>query len=157
MAKTNWQRIKIEVPEELSSSERVALADDIIEYIKSRTESGYDKNDKPFPKYSAGYAGGYVWRNGKKVKVEPSFAFRVAGKKKTPVNLTLLGDMLEALTLVKHKDGEIEIGYTDKEENGKAEGNILGTYGQPRPIHGKKRDFLGIDPDKVDELAEQYL
>lgn len=152
-----WQRIKIEIPEELSSSERASLADDIIEYMRNRTEAGYDKNDKKFPGYSASYAGGYVWKGGKRVKVKPSFEFRVAGKKKEPVNLTLLGDMLQSIELVKDKPGELLIGFTDKEENAKAEGNILGTYGQKRPIPGKARDFLGIDPEKVDELVEQYL
>jgi hypothetical protein len=151
-----WQRIKVEIPEELQKSERISLADDIIEYMRNRTEKGYDKNDNPFPDYSPYYAGGYVTKNGKKVKVQPSFEFRVAGKKKHPVNLTLLGDMLQAIELVKESEGQLVIGYTDKEENAKAEGNILGSYGK-KPNKKKARDFLGIDPDKVDQLAEQYL
>lgn len=52
--------------------------------------------------------------------------------------------MLDALSLLSTKPGEIVVGFDkDSDMNGRAEGNILGTYGQPEPIT-KPRDFLGI-------------
>ena len=57
----------------------------------------------------------------------------------------LSGDLLDELSVINHKPGELVIGYEKGAEiNGKAEGNILGTYGQSEPIKGKQRDFLGI-------------
>jgi len=66
--------------------------------------------------------------------------------------------MLGALTLLNHKSGSITIGYTKDDEfnNAKAEGNIKGTYGQKKPIKGKKRDFLGISNSELKEITDKY-
>lgn len=134
-----WQKLKLDIPDDLSPKERETLADLVIEHIVDRTDRGLDKNGKKFPGYSKNYI--------------KSLDFKNAGKSKSNVNLQLSGDTLAALQLLNHKSGQILVGFVNgTEENAKAEGNIKGTYGQPSPIPGKQRDFLGIEPKKLKEL-----
>lgn len=134
------QKVEIPVPEEFKPRQRVELADLVIEHIINRTKKGVDKNGKPFPKYSKSY--------------EESLDFKIAGKSKDKVDLQLSGDMLAALTLLKEKRGKLEIGYErGSDENDRAEGNILGSYGGS-PNRKKARDFLGVEKKKLKELIE---
>ena len=127
------------IPQNLGPTERLELADLIIEHIYDRTNQGVDKNGRSFPKYSKEYI--------------KSLDFKNAGKSPSKVNLQLSGDMLAALKLLNHKSGNLMIGFENgTDENAKAEGNILGTYGGSGT--GKKRDFLGIQPGKLKELIK---
>jgi hypothetical protein len=65
--------------------------------------------------------------------------------------------MLESIQLLSHKSGEIVIGFdkSDDELNGKAEGNILGSYGG-EPNKKKARDFLGMPKDELDILFDAF-
>ncbi len=133
-----WQRIKIPIPDDLKPADRLELADLVIEHIVDRTDRGLDKDGKKFPKYSKNYI--------------KSLDFKNANKSANSVNLQLSGDMLAAIKLLSHRPGEITVGFENgTEENGKAEGNILGTYGQSSST-GKARDFLGIESKKLREL-----
>jgi len=134
------QKVVIPVPEDLKPTQRKELADLVIEHIFERTtEENRDKNGKRFPKYSKSYI--------------KSLDFANAGKSASKVDLQLSGDMLAALKLLKDRPGEIVIGYErGSSENGKAEGNILGSYGGD-PDRSKARDFLGIQPSKLRELV----
>jgi len=138
------QKVKIKIPKEYSPQERVALAIEIIDQIVDRTKSGKDKKGNDFAGYSKSYTS--------------SFDFKLAGKNKNKVDLSLSNEMLGALTLLNHKSGSITIGYTKDDEfnNAKAEGNIKGTYGQKKPIKGKKRDFLGISNSELKEITDKY-
>lgn len=136
-----WQRIRVDIPDDYGPLERKAIAQEIIDTIVERTLSGKDKDGEKFAGYSDAY--------------KKSFEFRVSGKSKSNVNLRLSGEMLTALKLISDKKGSLLIGYDNKtEENSKAEGNRLGTYGQSRPIPGKSRDFLGIDNEINDILSK---
>lgn len=120
----------VNIPKAYKPAQRVAIAAEIIDYIRKRTARGKDKNNSKFPGYSKDYV--------------KSLDFKIAGKSKSNVNLKLTGDMLAAIDLLKHEPGKLKIGFeAGTEENGRAEGNILGTYGQ-KTSTGKKRDFLGI-------------
>lgn len=136
--------MEIKIPEtyKLKPQQREDLADLIIEHIFDRTNRGLNKNGKAFPGYSKEYL--------------ESLDFKVSGKSKNKVNLQLSGDMLAAIKLLNNKKKDaVVIGFAaNSEENDRAEGNILGTYGQDRPIPGKKRDFLGIEPKKLKELLD---
>ena len=144
------QKVTIDIPEHLSPDEREELGKSIVEFIRQRSESGIGvketrggfKNYK-FPPYS-------------KIYME-SLDFKVAGKSKSPVNLTLSGDMLIAMDLLSHKPGKITIGFErGSEENDRAEGNILGSYGgDPNPR--KARNFLGIANEDLEDLLAPYL
>lgn len=143
-----WQRIRIPIPEDLSPTDREALGKDIVEFIRERSEAGIGVKQRgnkfvnaPFPAYSKTY--------------RESLDFKIGGKGKK-VNLTLSGDMLIALDLLSHEKGSVLIGYeAGSEENDRAEGNILGSYGgSPNPR--KARNFLGISPEELAALAEKY-
>lgn len=122
-----WIKTKIPVPDSLTVSQRRELAVNIILYIQERSIEGRDKNEEKFPNYSRPYAD----RKGVSIG---------------DVDLTDTGDMLGSLTLLESTMGSITIGFprSDRDLNGKAEGNILGSYGR-EPDRTKARDFLGID------------
>lgn len=131
----SWQRIKIEIPKEIGPAGREDLAFQILEFIRERTKSGVGLNaagtrNKVFPGYSDSYV--------------KSLDFKIAGKSKGNVNLKLSGDMMDAMDLLRHKAGELTIGFENGTiDNDKAEGNIYGSYGgAPNPA--KARNFLGI-------------
>lgn len=132
------QKVEIPIPDDLKPAQRAELADLIIEHIVDRTQRGLDKDGKRFPGYSKSYI--------------KSLDFQNAGKSKSKVDLTLSGDMLAALTLLSEKKGVLKIGYErGAQENGRVEGNILGSYGGS-PNRSKSRNFLGIQPSKLKEL-----
>lgn len=137
------QKISLPIPSKTTRDERVAIADDVIEFIRSRTEDGLDKRGKKFKKYSKEYI--------------KSLDFNIAGKSPGEVNLKLSGDMLAALKLLRQTENKIVIGYEqDSEENDRAEGNILGSYGGD-PDPKKARDFLGIDKEVFAEIVAKNI
>lgn len=141
---TRWQRVAIDIPRAYGPQERLAIGQDIIDFIRTRTDRGVDKNGERFAKYSKAYL--------------KSADFRIAGKSAGAVNLQLSGDMLGALEVLSQKPGRVVVGYRNgTADNGKADGNIRGTYGTPTPIPGKARDFLGIRRgDLKDEVLSRY-
>ena len=133
-----WQKIDVEVPSDFKPAQRRELGDLIIEHIYDRTNSGKDKNGRKFPGYSESYVKSLDFKNG--------------GKSKGNVNLQLSGDMLAAIELLSDKRGNIRIGFEKgSDENAKAEGNILGSYGG-EPNSKRARDFLGVESRKLKEL-----
>ncbi len=139
---TKWQKIDVEIPDTLGPSEREQVASDIIEFIRKRTESGLDKNNRDFPEYSKAYI--------------QSLEFKIAGKSASKIDLRLSGDMMAALQLLDHRDGKITIGFQDgSTENDRADGNITGSYGGS-PNKKKARDFLGIADDDLASILGQY-
>lgn len=135
--------LQLTLPKGISKSERLEIADLVIEFIVDRTQRGLDVSGKKFVKYSPEY--------------RKSLDFLNAGKKGKPVDLTLSGDMLAALALLKDTDGKIVVGYgRDSEEAGRAEGNILGSYGGD-PDPKKARPFLGIKPNELKKIIEMVV
>lgn len=137
---TKWQRIRIKLPEPISDKQAQAeIGDLIVERIVERTDQGKDKDGRAFAKYSQAY--------------KNSLDFKNAGK--GPVNLQLSGDMLAALKVLNTTKNWVEVGF-DKgsEENGKADGNIRGTYGSDTPDPKKARDFLGIEASKLARIVK---
>lgn len=134
------RQFSIELPE-YSFAEREAIALEVIDRIVERTKAGKDKNGNAFAPYSKDY--------------KESENFKIAGKS-NKVNLELSGDMLDGLEIIENRDGRVVIGYgTHNSEGGKAEGNILGTYGQEKQV-GPKRDFLGIQEKELDAILDRY-
>jgi len=135
------QYIDLPLPKTLTKSERLTVADLVIERIVERTKEGLDKRGNPFPDYSKEYV--------------RSLDFRNAGKSEGDINLTLSGDMLAALELLKVESSKIRIGFQNgSEENARADGNIRGTYGKSRGSKKKARDFLGIDRDELRNIID---
>lgn len=131
----SWIKTKIEIPKFLKPKERELLAESVIEFIRLRTLEGKDKNNRKFAKYSKAYA-------------------ERKGVSRDSVDLFLSGELLEELKPLSHKSGEIVIGYDkgNDELNGKAEGNILGTYGNSTPVT-KGRDYLGITKKDLSSIV----
>lgn len=140
MAKQQKERIPIN--SRYSDIEKLAIGQDIIDAIFVRTtEKGVYKNGNKFAPYSKEY--------------KNSTDFKAAGKS-SKVNLTLSGDMLDDLKVLSIGSDYIEIGY-DKgsDENGKVEGNRLGTYGNSKPVSAP-RDFLGLTDNALKALLRDY-
>lgn len=121
-------------------AEREAIALEVIDRIIKRTKGGKDKNGDPFAPYSKGY--------------ENSLEFKIAAKSGR-VNLTLSGDMLDAMEIVDNfQNGKVKIGYDgENSQQGKAEGNITGTYGGSG---GPARDYLGISESELSTILRKY-
>ena len=132
-----WQRVRIEIPERFTPQQRDLIAQDIVDFIRERTnEQGRDKNGRKFSRYTTRYA---------------------KEKGQTFVDLTASDQMLDDLDVLSTKKGSILLGYENgTESNAKADGNIRGTYGQPQPIPGKQRDFLGISQRALREIIRRH-
>lgn len=140
---TKWQKEDIEIPKGFKPLQRLAVAEDIIDYILIRTSKGKDRNGEAFPKYSKAY--------------KESLDFKNAGKT-SRVDLELSGDMLAELSILQTMSGAVRIGYErGSEENAKADGNIRGTYGKKTPNKAKARDFLGIEPKALNKIISKHL
>lgn len=137
-----WQKFSVEIPKGYTPAEREVIAEEIIDYIRDRSQKGLNKNNREFPGYSEEY--------------EKSLNFKIAGKDKGKVDLTLSGDMLGALTVLSHSNGKLLIGFENgTEENAIADGNIRGTYGQAKP-GAKRRDFLGITKADLAKILDEH-
>lgn len=137
-----WQRFTVEIPKGYSPAEREVIGEEILDFIRERTQKGLNKVNREFPGYSAEY--------------EKSLNFKIAGKDKGKVDLTLSGDMLGALTVLSHANGKLLLGYENgTEENAIADGNIRGTYGKAKPS-AKKRDFLGITKADLAKILDEH-
>ena len=142
----DWQYFDIKVPKELSDEDKLALSEDVIEYIRKRTEANKDNTGKRFKynEYSKSYA--------------KSLDFKIAGKSAGDVNLTQTGDMLADIETLKIKDGEIRIGFErGSESNAKADGHITGWQGRSKV----KRPFLGFEGSKekkeLDNIIKKHV
>jgi len=138
-----WQRIAISIPEGYKPAERVAIAEEILDFIRDRVQNkNLDKNNRKLPGYSKSYMN--------------SLDFKIAGKSKGDVNLTLSGDMLGAMTLLSHANGKLLLGFEKgSPENARADGNIRGTYGNSKPV-AAPRDFLGLTQKDLTRILKEF-
>lgn len=134
----------VKVPTDLTADQRYDVAMQILQYIHDRTQAGRGIDNKKW----SGSAGKYTKEYAKKKGVSTS----------GPVDLSLSREMLAKMQYFKSlsKSGDLVIGFKKgtKAER-KAEGNILGKYGQPNPIPGKARPFLGIMQKDVDRIVKE--
>jgi hypothetical protein len=138
-------RLKVKVSDRYSRDELLSIAQDIRDYIALRTEKGLGKNQKPWSGKAATYSETYA----------NSLDFKIAGKSKNNVNLTLSSEMLGSLN-PSVKGSEITIDLEGEDNKAKAEGNIKGTYGKKSPIPGKARNFLDLAPGELRAILANY-
>lgn len=138
------QKFKIDFPEGLTDKIKLSITRDVIEHIQRRAieeNRGFNPDtgrEFKFSKYSKEYAA-------KK------------GVSRGDVDLVNSSDMFNAMEILKIQKDSALIGFqSGSKENAKAEGNQLGTYGQPSPIPGKARPFLGIPKKVLDEIVSKY-
>lgn len=122
-----------EMPE--SQALNAAIGQAIIDRIRERTESGVDKRNQAFKKYSKRYIN--------------SDEFEAFGKSASDVNLTLSGDMLGLMDVIRSTKNVIEIGWDDSTNNAKAYNHIVGDT-------VPKRDFFGISKTELKEIANEF-
>jgi hypothetical protein len=143
MADKKYVQKTIQIPNgsRYSREEKIAIANEILIYIRERSLKGKDKDESDFPTYSKEYMNSLDFKNVK------------TGKKP---NLTLSGDMLAAMDIIAVEGSKVTIGYNEGDpEADRAEGNIRGTYGQSRGSKDKARNFLGIRPDILKALVDK--
>lgn len=106
-----------------------------VDKMVQRTSFGLDVNNEKFPDYNLDYAN-------KKGVTESS------------VDLILTGKMLNSFENAEGKNTvEIKI---KEDQTGKAHGNITGSYGKPRPVKSKARDFFGFkNSDELSDVLSQ--
>lgn len=137
----SWIRKEIILPKGYSDEDTEVVAEEILNYIVERSKNGKGKDGKPFPKYSKEYMN--------------SFDFKATGKT-SKVNLTLSGEMLDSLEILEASNGKIIIGFEEGSDmNGRAEGNILGSYGQPDPNPRKARNFLELSSKEIQKIVNE--
>ena len=139
-----WTRTAIPISKRYSPIERVAIAQEVVDYLVERTKAGNGPGNKPW----SGKAGEYT------KAYRESLAFRASGKG-SKVNLKLSGDMISAIDIINETSGKIIVGIEGDQE-GKAEGNIRGTYGSSTPKSGKARPFLGLTNSELKKILENY-
>lgn len=125
-----------------SSTFRAAVGQAIIDQIRENASSGLNRKGKKFRGRAAKYSQQYA----------ESLEFKAAGKSKNNVNMTLTGDMLTNMDVVKETRDTIVIGFADSEEAKKAHGHITGAKDGPRV----KRDFFGLPVRQYKGLAEGF-
>ncbi len=144
-------KLEVPIPEGYSAQERRLIADELIEVMVdqakagrgiSKEEPGIAESRKKFPGYSKSYV--------------ESLDFKIAGKSKGEIDMTLSGDMLGAIQLLENEPGKLVIGFeSGSSENDRAEGNILGSYGgDPNPR--KARNFLGVTRAELTQVLEKF-
>jgi hypothetical protein len=135
-----YTKLKIDYPDWLPRSEREAFLEDCITHILERTAEGI---------------GAYKKGRGYQIRPFPSYTDEYAEEKGSDhVNLELDGDMLQAVSILDLKNGIIGI---QGDQEGKAEGNIRGTYGKRKPISGKARPFLGLSRSELNTIEAGFL
>jgi hypothetical protein len=140
---TKWQKIDIPIPEGYTPSERRAIGEAIVEFIRKRVkDKNLDKRNHELPAYSKSYV--------------ESLNFKIAGKSKSDVNFTQSGDTLAALDVLETANGMVRIGWEQgSKENAIADGNIRGTYGHSHPV-GPKRDILGLTKKDLSTILKEF-
>jgi hypothetical protein len=140
--KKGFTQLEISINPKYNQRERKAIAQDVIDFMIDRTLKGKKSGGGSFPSYSKAYM--------------KSDEFKRSGKGRK-VNLKLSFDMLSSMELVKEESGKITVGYKKgNAEEGKAEGNIRGTYGKSSPIAGKARDFLQMNKTEEKKITGLY-
>lgn len=116
-----------------TESEKRAFAQEAIERIIDRTQSGRDIRGNQFKQYSKEYA-------------------EFKGVSRSDVDLTLFGDML--LSVQPRFQGDKVIIEIPREETDKAYGHLSGFKGHPTIKDGPKRDFFGLNREEAKTIAE---
>lgn len=132
------------------------IAQATIDYIKSRVvdkNKGIDGIDLKSP-YKKGY--------------QESLEFQAAGKSATDINMTLSGDMINAIDVMADSGPMVLIGIDDDQQAAKAYGHQTAFEGHPNESMKKYgRQFFGITPkefkseilprfqDRIDNIKEQ--
>jgi hypothetical protein len=133
------QTFTFKLPRGYSEDDLPDIADDVIQFIKDRCAVGFGVRSGKvyqFPGYN------------------PDYQKNVKGGQ-ARVDLLLSGEMLDAIEVLSIDGREVTIGFNDEEQNAKAEGNQLGSYGRA-PNPRKARKFLGLTVEEREAILAAY-
>lgn len=130
MAEPSQSKI-IEIPQKFGPDDREDIGEDIVAFIRERTQKGLDINNNLFAGYSKFYE-----------------------KSGETVDLRFSGDMMADLEVLSHGPGFIVIGFVDETSNDKARWS-QDPYGKAK---GKRppREFVGISPKDLSRILKRY-
>lgn len=128
MAEPTQSKI-IQIPDRYSGTQRKKIADEVIQFIKRRTQSGIDVNGNLFASYSKSY------------------------EKTGTVDLTVTEQMLNSLELLSHGKGFIRIGFGNRNANDKASW-VQNPRGQKSGT--EPRLFVGISQAELNRILENF-
>lgn len=120
-----------------SQSFQQFFGESVITKMRERTSEGVSKTGSNFKAYSKSYL--------------DSFAFKVFGKQKSPVNMELTGQMLSSLTY-KQVGTTLTVQFDNEFAAAKADGHINGVPGRL-----PKRDFFGLPSNVLQELFKEAI
>ena len=142
--KTGHVYTEIELPEGYTGSTAREIGEELINFVIDRSKDGKGKDGKSFPKYSKTYI--------------DSIEFQLAGKSADEIDLTLSSELLDSMTVLEATGKKIKIGFEegDSRNNGVAEGNIIGSYGQSSGNSRKARNFLDLSSNEVSRILDKF-
>lgn len=115
-----------------NEAERKRIGIEIINYIVERTKNGVGIGKKDFKsKYSSNYT--------------KTAEFKIADKTPKDVNLTLSGDMLDAIEVLETSTGRIQIGFKTAFENDKSVW-----------VERKGFRFLGVTDKELNQILKDF-
>jgi hypothetical protein len=113
-----------------------AIAQEIIDVIKERTDAGKSVNGTNLKKpYSKAYS--------------ESLDFDVYGKSKSEVNMKLTGTMLDTMDVLSDAGNSVKIGWSGDEQAAKAYNHNTGDTVPKRP-------FFGINQSELNKIKSKY-
>lgn len=125
-----------------------SLGQAMIDKIVERTESG-----KGVKFDTAGRGRQIDLRKPYSKEYQDSLEFKAAGKSKNDINMTLSGDMLRSIDLVRAQGNTLEIAIDDPDEAAKAHGHQTGKNGQVKKM---LRPFFGVTKSEIKEVSSQF-
>jgi hypothetical protein len=120
----------IQIPERFNVAQRQRIGEDIVRFIRQRTQNGLDINGNFFAPYSKDYE-----------------------KSGQSVDLRFSGNMMGDLEVLSHGIGFITIGFLDTESNDKAAW-IQSPGGQKSGSAIRK--FVGISQEDLNVILDRY-
>jgi hypothetical protein len=121
-----------------TQTERNQIARAIINFIIERTKKGKGIGGVPFinAQGQTGYTKNY----------QKTVEFKIAGKNKKPINLSLSGDMLDSIEVIDvNTIGRIVIGFTSEFENDKS---VF--------MEEKGYKFLGLSTQELNSIVQEF-
>jgi hypothetical protein len=128
----------VEVPRGLGES----IGTDIVDRIVNSVEGGKSPKGHKLKSYDKDYV--------------DSDAFKAAGKSKNKVNMTLYGDMLGQMEVIRYEDSKVTLGWDSPTQNAKAYAHMTGFRGHPTIKNGTKREFFAVTDKMLDQIKEEY-
>lgn len=139
--KENWIRTVVTLPDDFSADDAEEVGNNLIDFILERTAKGKGSDGQKFPKYEKSYY--------------ESPDFIALGKSKNKVDLRFSSEMLDSLQVLSAKKGQVTIGFEEGDKiNGRAEGNITGSYGK-EANPDKARNFMELSDEEISKVIKK--